>query len=351
MTRRTATSTTAGVVLVVLTCVALLLPVPYVTLRPGPTRDVLAASDGKPIVEIDGHRTYPTEGSLSLTTVSVTSAGQEVGLLEAFQAWFSSTDAIVPRDSVYPPEQTAEEAEQESAEQMASSQEISAVAALRLLGDRVPEKLMVTEVDDDGPADESLRQGDRIIGIDGARVVSAEQGLADLRAREPGSDVEVAVRRDGQRRVFTLETRPSPDDKAIPVIGIQVGVDYILPFDVRINVGDEIGGPSAGTVFALAIYDKLTKGSLVGGMEVAGTGSILADGTVESIGGIQQKVVGAQDAGAGVFLVPAANCEEALGGAVDTSDITLVDVATLKDAVDALSTLTDDPAAEVDTCG
>jgi PDZ domain-containing protein len=234
---------------------------------------------------------------------------------------------------------------------MASSQEISAVAALRLLGDQVPEKLMVTEVDDDGPAADSLRQGDRIIGIDGVRVTSAKQGLADLRAREPGNDVEVDVRRDGQRRAFTLATQPSPDDEAIPVIGIQVGVDYILPFDVRINLGDEIGGPSAGTVFALAIYDKLTEGSLIGGMDVAGTGSILADGTVESIGGIQQKVVGAEDAGASVFLVPAANCEEALGGDVDSSDITLVDVATLEDAVDALSALTDDPGAEVETCG
>ena len=115
MTRRTATLTTAAVVLVVLTCVAILLPVPYVTLRPGPTRDVLAAPGGTPIVEISGHRTYPTDGSLSLTTVSVTSAGQDVGLLEAFRAWFSPDDAIVPRDAIYPPDQSVEEAEQESA--------------------------------------------------------------------------------------------------------------------------------------------------------------------------------------------------------------------------------------------
>jgi len=347
--RRSATSTTAAVVLVVLTCVALLLPVPYVTLRPGPTRDVLATVDDAPIVEIDGHRTYPTNGSLSLTTVSVTSAAQDVGLLEAFQAWFSSTDAIVPRDAIYPPDQSAEEAEQESADQMASSQELSAVAALRLLGDRVPEKLMVTVVDEDGPSAGSLRQGDRIVEVDGEDVVTADQGLADLRAREPGADVEIAVRRDGQRRVVTLTTEPSPDDESTPVIGIQVGVDYTLPFDIRINLGDDIGGPSAGTVFALAVYDRLTPGSLIGGMDVAGTGSILADGSVQAIGGIQQKIVGAERAGANVFLVPAANCEEALGGDVD--DILLVEIATLGDAVDALTALVDDPGAEVGTCG
>jgi PDZ domain-containing protein len=101
-------------------------------------------------------------------------------------------------------------------------------------------------------------------------------------------------------------------------------------------------------VFALAIYDKLTRGSLIGGMDVAGTGSIVADGTVGGIGGIQQKIVGADDAGATVFLVPEPNCQEALGA--DATDITLVEVATLGDAVDALTALADDPSADVSTC-
>ena len=350
MTRRTATLTTAAVALVVLLCVALLLPVPYVTLRPGPTRDVLAMPDGEPIVDIEGHRTYPTDGSLSLTTVSVTSAGQDIGLLEAFQAWFSPTDAIVPRDAIYAPDQSVQEAEQESADEMTGSQESAAVAALRLLGDEVPERLLVVSVDSDSPAAGSLEEDDRIVAVDGAPVTSGKQGLEAIRDREPGDDVEITVLRDGKRRSYTLTTQASSEDESVPVIGVGVDIDYVLPFEVSIHLGADIGGPSAGTVFALAIYDKLTPDSLTGGMDVAGTGSIEADGTVEGIGGIQQKIVGATDAGATVFLVPEPNCQEALGADVDTSDITLVEVTTLGDAVDALMALADDPSADVPTC-
>ena len=351
MTRRTATLTTAAVVLVVLTCVAILLPVPYVTLRPGPTRNVLASPGGTPIVDISGHKTYPTDGSLSLTTVSVTSAGQDVGLLEAFRAWFSPDDAIVPRDAIYAPDQSVQEAEQESAVQMSTSQEVAAVAALRLLGDRIPEELKVTVVDPSGPSEGSLEEGDRIVAVDGERVVTADKGLAAIRDRDPGDDVEITVLRDGDRHSYTLTTVASPDDDTVPIIGVQVGVDYDLPFEVKINLGADIGGPSAGTVFALAIYDKLTKGSLTGGMDVAGTGSILADGSVQEIGGIQQKIVGADQAGASIFLVPANNCEEAAGSEVDPDGITLVKVETLGDAVDALTALAEDPSADVPTCG
>ena len=171
-----------------------------------------------------------------------------------------------------------------------------------------------------------------------------------LREREPGDDVEITVLRDGERRSFTLTTESRPDDDTVPIIGIGFGVDYDLPFDVSINLHDDIGGPSAGTVFALAIYDQLTPGSLTGGMDVAGTGSITADGAVEAIGGIQQKIVGAHDTGATIFLVPEANCEEATGADV-ADDIKLVSVATLSDAVDALTALADDPSADVPTCG
>lgn len=349
MTRRTATTTTAAVLLAVLVCVAFLLPVPYVTMRPGPTSDVLAAPQGTEVVEIDGVRTYPTDGSLSLTTVSVTSADQEIGLVEAVRAWFAEDDAVVPREAIYAPTQTVQEAEEESATQMADSQSVAAVAALRLRGDEVDELLQVTEVQEQGPADGSLEAGDQIVAVDGEQFDTAVQGLRLLRDREPGDEVEVAVERSGERRAFTLTTEPSPDDEQVPIIGVGVGVDYDLPLDVEINIDENIGGPSAGAVFALAIYDKLTEGSLIGGMTVAGTGTVDAEGRVGPIGGIQQKILGAQDEGATVFLVPARNCEEA--AATEADDITLVEVAELSDAVDSLTVLADDPDADVSTCG
>ena len=341
--------TTAAVVLVALVVVAFLLPVPYVTLQPGPTRDVLAMPDGEPVVQVDGQQTFPTEGSLSLTTVSVTAAGQDIGLVEALRAWFSPDDAVVPRDVIYAPSQTVQEAEQESAAQMTDSQSIAAVAALRLLGEPVEEQLKVVDVDESGPAEGELKAGDQMVAIDGQEFAAATSGLRLLRDREPGDEVRLTVLRSSAELDVRLTSVESDDEAGVSVIGVQVGVDYDIPVDVTINLGGGIGGPSAGSVFAIAIYDLLTEGSLTGGMAVAGTGTIDAEGVVGPIGGIQQKVVGAQSEGATVFLVPEENCEEAAGAEVD--DITLVEVHELSEAVDSLEALADDSAADVPTCG
>ena len=130
-----------------------------------------------------------------------------------------------------------------------------------------------------------------------------------------------------------------------------MGVTYDLPVDVEVNLSGAIGGPSAGSVFALAIFDELTRGSLLDGMAVAGTGEVSADGVVGSIGGIQQKVIGARDAGAEVFLVPADNCAEAAGAGVDPEEVLLVEVTDLRSAVDTLQALSEDREADVPTCG
>ena len=95
-------------------------------------------------------------------------------------------------------------------------------------------------------------------------------------------------------------------------VGIRIGTGFELPFDVSVNIDDSIGGPSAGLMFSLAIYDTLTPGSLTGGQIVAGTGTIDEQGNVGPIGGIQQKIVGAREAGAQLFLVPPDNCADAL---------------------------------------
>ena len=111
--------------------------------------------------------------------------------------------------------------------------------------------------------------------------------------------------------------------------------EFDPPFDVSINLGQDIGGPSAGLIFSLAIYDKITPGALTGGRNIAGTGTIDVDGNVGEIGGIQQKIAGAYGDGARTFLVPAANCAEAAGSSL-ADDVELIKVATLDQAVDAL---------------
>lgn len=353
MTRRSTTVTAAAVLLVVVTAVAVLLPVPYVTMRPGPTRDVLAMGGGGAVLDIEGRKTYPTDGSLRLTTVSVTSPDDSIGIAEAVQAWISPDEAVIPRDAVYPPSKSAEESEQESAIQMADSQEVAAAAALRLLGDEVPERTAVLAVTKGAPADGVLEVGDVIVAVDNNPTSTTAETVAAIRDRSVGDDVRLRIRRgddDEQVTVTTTGLQNPQTGQRVPAVGITPGVSYDLPITVEITLPGGIGGPSAGTIFALAIYDALTPGSLTGGASVAGTGEVSADGAVGAIGGIQQKIVGAVDAGAEVFLVPAPNCAEAAGADIDPGDIRLVRVPDLGAAVDALETLADDPTAKVATC-
>ena len=120
------------------------------------------------------------------------------------------------------------------------------------------------------------------------------------------------------------------------MVGVKVVESYVFPFNVKIRVGD-IGGPSAGLMFALGIVDKLTPGNLTGGRFVAGTGEISADGSVGAIGGIQQKMAGARQAGATLFLTPAANCADTAGAV--PAGMRLVKVRNLAGAVSALHAL------------
>jgi len=233
---------------------------------------------------------------------------------------------------------------------MSGSQVTSEVAGLTEAGYHVPSYVKVTSVLPDGPSDGTLEAGDRIMSVDGVAVATPEQAVAAITDREPGDPVRLGIRRGGDAQTVEVTTVADPSDATTPRIGISVGVGYDFPVDVIYNVSPKIGGPSAGAMFALAIYDKLTPGPLTGGASIAGTGEIDAAGTVAPIGGIQQKVSAAQDEGATIFLVPADNCDEALGADVDFDDIRLVRVTSLHDAVTSLEALEDDAAASVPTC-
>lgn len=350
MSRRSLSSVVVLVMLLGLVSAAALLPVPYVTYSPGPTVDVLAEREGRPTVEIDGARTYPTEGSLRLTTVSVTSPGADLSLVEALAAWFDRTRAVYPRDAVYPPEQSVEDVEKESTVQMVSSQDTAVAAALTALGYDLALRPEVVVVDRGSPAEGLLEAGDRLLEVNGVPVDRLDQVSAAVQRSEVGEPAEFVVLREGRRRTVEITTQASPDDPERAVVGIQVGPGYDFPVEVDVRIGEGIGGPSAGLVFSLAVYDELTPGALLEGASVAGTGTIDAEGAVGAIGGIQQKIVAAADVGAGTFLVPADNCEAARGAGVGDDEIRLARVETMTDAVDALEALAANPEAEVPSC-
>lgn len=351
MSRRTVSSILACALLIVLFATAALMPVPYVTMSPGPTVNVLGDASGKSIVQIQGHKTYDDKGQLRLTTVSVTSPSRHISLLEAMAAWFDGARAVYPRDVIYPPQQSAQQAEQESSVEMVSSQDTAVAAALTELGYHPTTETEVLAVTPKTPAAGKLKTRDRLLEVNGVRITNATQVSKAIQKTGVGGDAKFVVRRGKETKAITVTTRASPDDAKKAVVGVVVGEGYNFPFDVSVNLSEDIGGPSAGLIFSLSVYDRLTPGSLTGGKVVAGTGTIAANGSVGPIGGIQQKVVAAADAGAKIFLVPDDNCSSAIGADVKKGEIELVKVTTMHSAVTSLEAYAKNPHADLPTCG
>jgi PDZ domain-containing protein len=293
-------------------------------------------------------KTYKTTGALDFTTVSVTRAQANVSLAEAVEAYFTADTAVVPRSLVYRQGQSATDAKAEGQAQLTSSKDSSRVAGLRAAGYTVPEVPSIQSVGKDASAKGKLEKGDSIRTVDGRSTATAEEVVEAVGKVEPGDTVTIGYTRDGEKKSVEIVTRPDAKNKELPRIGVMLRSTFDFPVEITNNVGDQVGGPSAGTMFALAIYDSLTPGSLTGGRTVAGTGEITPDGTVGPIGGIRQKIAGAADDGAKIFLVPAANCAEATGG--NDHGLRLVKITKLDDAIDTLEALAKNPKASVPQC-
>jgi len=336
MSRRSATLVVACLLLVALASVAALLPVPYVRLTPGPTTDTLGGVSGKPLIRIAGRPVYPSKGQLALTTVAVTAAEQEMGLVDALRGWVDPQAAVVPRETIYPDDKSSEEIQNENAEQMELSQQHATSAALRSLGIPIETNVVVASIAKSSPALGKLRAGDVILAVDGRGVGAPEQVREAIRKHAPGDEVTLTVLRDRQERSITVSSTAAPDDEKRALVGFVPATGYEFPFTVDFALED-VGGPSAGLMFALGIVDKLTRDDLTGGKRIAGTGTIEDTGRVGPIGGIEMKVLGARKSGATVFLVPAENCAAAKRNAPE--GLRLVRVATLGDALEGLDAL------------
>jgi PDZ domain-containing protein len=350
MTRRSLATILVFCLVIVLGTAAAVLPVPYVTMSPGPTVNVLGESDDKPIIDVAGHKTYPTDGDLRLTTVSVTNPSTRVGLGDVMSAWFDGARAVYPRDVIYPPEQSAEDVETQSAVDMVSSQDTAIAAALSELGYRLPLRVEIVAVTKGSPADGQLKVRDRLVTIDGTPITNVKQVSAAIQGTGVGKTAHLVVRRGSKTVDVPVQPEASPDDPKKAAVGIQIQPGYDFPFDVSVRLNDDIGGPSAGLIFSLGVYDTLTPGSLTGGTDIAGTGTITAKGRVGPIGGIQQKIVAAADAGAKIFLVPPDNCESALDADVTKDEIKLVKAPTMHSAVESLQAYAKDSSADLPAC-
>lgn len=328
MTQRTVAALVAVPLFVALGLYTAITPLPFVTYAPGLTINVLGASGGRPIIEVHGHRTYRDRGQLRMTTVSVTQRDANLDLYTLLRTWLSRDDAIYPYAIQYGTGGTQQQDVQQGQVEMISSQDDAVAAALRQLGYHVRPVLEILSVLPSMPSKGKLHVRD-VIRRFGATPVNAGTDLGKLVAAVPkGRSVAITVDRGG--RPVTVRVTPTTKD-GHRLIGVTLGVGYTFPFKVSVHINDAIGGPSAGLMFALSIYDTLTPGSLTSGGAVAGTGTISADGRVGEIGGIQQKIVGARKDGAQLFLVPPANCADAVTS--DHGSMRLAKAPTLKEAI------------------
>jgi PDZ domain-containing protein len=236
---------------------------------PGPTLNTLGSSGKQPLIQIAGHRTYPTSGHLNLVTVSyIGGPGSRFNVFAALRAWLSPHEAVVPQEEIFTPGQTQQQVTKQDTEEMTNSQQAAQVAALCQL--KIDFSVIDTVVSTTAgmPADGLLRRGDVIKAVDGVPVTCTANSSALIKRHPPGTRLTLTVARDGATRTVRVATRKIGGQA---VIGVSIREGFRFPFTVKINISN-IGGPSAGLMFALGIVDKLTPGDLSGGRFVAGPG-------------------------------------------------------------------------------
>lgn len=297
-------------------------------------------NEAKPLadrVEVEDARPVDAEGGIYYVDVTV----RKATLLERLLALARPDGAtILPEEAVVPHGSTFEERARTGREQMARSKEVAAAVALAEAGLDVeadPEGALVEAVASDVPAAKALDAGDVIVAVEGRPVETPGALRTEVSKVSPGDELELRVRRGERPRTVVVRTVAAPDDPERPVIGIQVSqaADLELPREVEIDLG-AVGGPSAGLAFALEILEQLGR-DVDRGYRVAATGEIELDGSVVPVGGVKQKTVGARQADADVFLVPAGdNAAEARRYA---DGLRIIPVESFQQALRRLATL------------
>ena len=307
---------------------AYFIPLPYYLFKPGSVRDT------EPLISVSGAEVYPSDGSIGYTTVSL----RQATLFGLAQGWLDDDIDVFPREDVLGG-RDVDENRQVNLQMMTDSKQVATYVALDRLGYDVTITVgqAVSDVVPDSPADGVIEPGDVITAIDGEAFDDPDDLTRLLEDEAPGDEVTVSLQTaPGVDEDVELALVASPDDPSRAIMGVQVtpiAMDFEFPFEVTIDTGD-VGGPSAGLAFTLALIDDLTPGDLTGGADVAVTGTIQPDGTVGPIGGAGQKAAAVREDGLDLFLVPTDDYEDAVAHAGD--DLEVVAVDTVDEALDAL---------------
>ena len=342
------------ILVVALVVAVFMVPVNAVIEAPGPTWNVLdnGSSSDQDVLKVSGTETYPTEGALRMTTVSVSGCpGYPVTTADLIAAWFSSDKRIVDRNEVCPQDQSAEQVEETGKAQMTASQDSAVIAALIETGMASAMHLTVTEVTEQQTSTEI--QADDVLetitpeGGQTTTITSFSQ-LRELMTTIPeGTRVTLGVRRGEQQVPAALTTIAPQEGTTGSLLGLSLRVSVDSQVEATFGLSD-VGGPSAGMMFALGVVDEITPGSLTGGKDISGTGTIDMNGQVGPIGGIQQKMAGARNAGSTFFLAPASNCDEVKGH--EPEGMQVFAVSTLHEAVTATEAIASGNTSGLATC-
>ena len=328
------------------------LPAPFVIEHPGPAYNVLGKVkvDGKnvPMIQITGQPSYPAKGALDMLTVSIQGNPQQLpSWFDVASAYLDPQQSVAPVEALYPPGLSVKDASREAKIEMTNSQKEAVAAALHHLDYRFDSSVSIAEVPKGGPAAGVLRPRDVLLRVNGDLVTDVTSLRALVAANGIDHPARVLIKRAGKQIIVNVTPIMSQAKKPAPIFGVIATNNYDFPFEVKINLHD-VGGPSAGMMFALGITDDLTPGSATGGREVAGTGTIDAAGTVGAIGGIRQKMYGARNAGADWFLAPKSNCDEVSGHI--PAGLHVFAVGTLDDSLSALAKIKSGDTSSLPTC-
>ena len=295
-----------------------------------------AAHPVAPLMRVQGGHTPAGPGGIYFVDVFE----RRASMLESLFPSIRSGSTLVPAKLIVPPGVSDQAVRRADLRQMSISQRVAAAVALRRLGYHVvaqPSGVIVDSVEVGSHAIGKLEPADVIVSVNGAPTLAIAALRAQLARVHPGGNVVLGVHRGGKRLTVTVATIADPSEPRRTIIGFQPeqAADIKLPLRVQISSGD-IGGPSAGLAFALEVMEKLGR-DVDHGYRVAATGEMLLDGTVAPIGGVKQKTIGAREAKADVFLVPAGdNATEARRYA---HGLRIIAVQSFPQALHALATL------------
>lgn len=301
------------------------------------------------VIEVEDRNDY--EGSLMLTTIRMGKANT----VNYVWSLISDKRELLPEEKIRPEGETDEQYNHRQMMMMTGSQDLAILVAYDYAGKEAYFEnygVLVTTIIPDMDAEDKLEIGDRIIQIDGKEVLEINTLFSMLGEYDVGEDVDITFERDGEVETSTITVELFPE--AIDPEGERGGIGIANPVtdrelifnpDVEINT-EQIGGPSAGLMFSLEIYNQLTEEDITRGYDIAGTGTIDEDGNVGRIGGVKQKVYAADEVGADIFFAPneegaeGSNYQDALTTAESIgTDMKIVPVNTFSDALAYLETI------------